>query len=343
MNKLYISLENIKHNYKLLKQRLSASECAAVVKANAYGLGVDKVARALATAGCKKFFVATAEEAFELRSILPIEEIFVFHGVQNGEAQDFVDKKIIPVLNNPNQLSRWEAKNPAAVHIDTGMTRLGFEIEDIDLLKGYNITLLMSHLACAESRQNPMNYNQLLEFDAAAKHLPYVHRSIANSYGIFLGKEFHYNLARPGIALYGGNPTPLQPNPMKQVIHISSQIIQIYEIKKPKTVGYGGLYKASAGSTIATIPLGYADGLPRNLSNRGKVYIENYQVPIVGRISMDLITIDISKLPINHQKIGQEVQIVGDKYTISDMAKDAGTVEYEILTRLGQRYKRIYV
>lgn len=341
-SKLTISLTALKNNYQRLQKQLGGAESAAVVKANAYGLGLEPVAITLADAGCRTFFVAHLEEGIELRAILPEAEIFVFHGIQKDEKRIFVEHQLFPVINNPEQLENWDEKYPAAIHIDTGMTRLGFNIEQIGFLKNQNINMLMTHLACGEQAKNPANYAQLQFFDDVAKMYPTVRRSVANSYGIFLGREFHANLARPGLALYGGNPTPSKPNPMENVVRLTAPILQVNHLQDDSSIGYGATYMAKAGDVIATIAVGYADGMMRAVSNKGKCYIQNYEAPIVGRVSMDLITIDITNMPEIFQKVGQDVEILGNHYTISDAAKAAGTIEYEILTNLGNRFERVY-
>jgi len=341
-SKLFISLNAIKHNYQRLQKQLGGAQCGVTIKANAYGLGLEPVALALQSAGCQTFFVAHLEEGIELRHVLPEAEIFVFHGVQKGEINDFVEHNLYPVLNNPTQLENWDVEYPAAAHIDTGMTRLGFDIEQTELLRGQNLNLLMTHLACAELPQSPSNYAQLQYFDNVAKQFPHVRRSVANSYGVYLGTEFHANLARPGIALFGGNPTPLKKNPMENVIRITAPILQVNRLNDDSSIGYGATYMAKKGDVVATLAIGYADGLIRSLSNKGKCYIQNYETPIIGRVSMDLITVDITNVPEIFQKVGQDVEIIGNHYTISDAAKAAGTIEYEILTNLGNRFERIY-
>ncbi len=341
-SKLSISLSAIEDNFKRLQQQLGGAECAATVKADAYGLGLEPVAITLANIGCKTFFVAHLDEGIELRKILPSAEIFVFHGVQKGEADEFLANNLLPVLNNPSQLENWPHEAPAAAHIDTGMTRLGFSLQEAAALKGQNLVMIMTHLACADIAKNPSNYAQLRYFDDVAKQFPTTRRSVANSHGIYLGKEFHANIARPGLALYGGNPNPSKKNPMQNVVRLTAPILQINYILEDSSIGYGATYTAKAGDVTATVAIGYADGLMRAISNKGKCYIQNYELPIVGRVSMDLITIDITNLPEIFQKVGQDVEILGNHYTISDAAKAANTVEYEILTNLGNRFERIY-
>ena len=343
MNKLSISLLAIKANYGILKKQMKGRECAAVVKANAYGLGIKQVAEALWAEGCKKFFVALMEEGAQLRQALPDAEIFVLHGINAAEErQHFEHFNLTPVLNNRSQLELWPKDRAAAVHFDTGMTRLGFAKSESGLLMQNKIKLVMSHLSCADLPKSPYNYNQLLEFEEICALFPSFPKSLANSYGIFLADEFHHQLGRPGIALYGGNPTPHAANPMQNVVRLKSQFIQVNHLKEKRGVGYGASYSGRAGDVFATVPCGYADGLLRHLGGRSKVYVQGHALDVVGRVSMDLITIKINNLPENLQKNGTEVDIIGDEYTICDMARDAGTIEYEVLTRLGNRFKRIY-
>lgn len=343
MSKLRISLQAINNNYHTLKDLIGGAECGATVKANAYGLGAVEVSKSLYAQGCKKFFVASLDEGLELRATLPKAEIFVFHGVNKGEVDTFFEHNLYPIINNPQQLEIWPADEPIIAHIDTGMTRIGFQEDDVHLLEQRNVAILMSHLACAETPESQMNYQQLMAFDKCSKMFPEALRSFSNSYGIFLGSKFHSNIARPGRALYGGNPTPRQANPMQNVVRLSAEILQINYIQKPSTIGYGATYRASSGQVIATVPIGYADGLSRRLSNKGLCYIGGQECPIVGRVSMDLVNIDITNTPENFHKIGQEVEFINDKYTISDIAKDVGTIDYEVLTRLGGRVKKVYL
>ncbi len=334
----------IKANYGILKKQMKGKECAAVVKANAYGLGIKPVAEALWAEGCKKFFVALMEEGAQLRQVLPDAEIFVLHGINDAEERaHFEHFNLTPVLNNRGQLEIWPKDRAAAVHFDTGMTRLGFKKSEAGLLMQNKIKLVMSHLSCAELPKSPYNYNQLIEFNEICELFPSFPKSLANSYGIFLADEFHHNLGRPGIALYGGNPTPYAAtNPMQSVVNLRSKIIQVNHVTEKRGVGYGASYTARPGDIFATIPCGYADGLLRTLSNRSKVYAAGHALDVVGRVSMDLITVKINNLPESLQKNGTEVDIIGNEYTICDMARDAGTIEYEVLTRLGNRFKRVY-
>lgn len=334
MNKLIISLEAIAANYSMLAKKFSGAECGAVVKANGYGLGALPIARKLAKTGCQKFFVATMEEGIALRKIMK-EQIYVFHGVQKNDVNAFTEHGLIPVLNNPLQLEIWPKDMPCALHYDTGMTRLGLDVNEGKLER--DIILIMSHLAFTEDEQHPMNRQQLETFKKIAALYPEIPKSLCNSHAVNFSDEYHFDVARPGIALYGGSNKD-----MKNVVTITASILQIHQVMKPQTVGYGGDYKAMPGDIIATIPIGYADGILRSLGNKGKVYCGGYELPIVGRISMDLVTIKINNLPPELRRVGQMVEVLGEKYNILDMAADAGTIEYEIITRLGNRFERVY-
>ena len=342
MSQFEISKSRLQENYRTLKGQSKVADCSAVVKADGYGLGVHEVSSAFAEAGCKQFFVAHVTEGVELRKTLK-NKIYILHGVKSAEdAAECEQHNLIPVLNNKYQLQFWKKDKPAAVHFDTGMTRLGFDFSDAELLKDYTINLVMSHLIISEEPAHILNKRQLLEFENVAKLFPKAIKSLVNSSGVFLGNNYHFDLLRPGIGLYGGNPVTGR-NPMKNVVSLKCPILQIHHIKTEKNVGYSATYIARKGDIIATIECGYADILFRSLSNKGRTYINGRLAPMVGRVSMDLITVKINNIPEEFQKVGQMVEILGDNYTISDMAEDAGTIEYEILTKLGHRYKRVFV
>lgn len=350
---LKVNLSAIVANYLFLKQKASGKKVACVVKANAYGLGVGEVVPVLKNAGCNKFFVANLDEAIELRQILPESFIGVFSGISKNEEDIFVMYGLTPVLNSIYQFelfSQYVDKKgisyPCLLHIDSGMNRLGFSFEEIkklqseDLLKKLNIKMILSHLACADEKSHEKNLQQLEVVRNLRKIFPNIPISFANSYGVFLGQEYHFDIIRPGIALYGGNPTPNDINPMQSVVQITSKILQIRNIDTPQTVGYGATYKLEAGSKIATLPVGYADGYFRSLSNKSYCAIASKKVPVVGRVSMDLITVDITS--IKDIEVGDEVEIIGDTITLQDLANNSGTIDYEILTSIGGRYKKIY-
>mgnify|MGYP000385005982 CR=1 FL=1 len=347
---LIIDLKKLQQNYKIIQKRTPKSEVWAVVKANAYGLGVNQVANALIKSGCNTFFVATLDEGLELRNITKKSTIYVFHGVRGGQEKLFYNNKIVPILNDIGDIGVWKKfattcnkKLPAAIHIDTGMNRLGFGLDDAMETQSFKLEFMMSHLACADDKDHPKNKEQLINFNRARKLFPGIKYSFANSAGIFSDKCYHFDIVRPGCSLYGVNPTKSQKNPVNNVIKLNSKIIQIRKLTKQETIGYGATAKLKSGSKIAVIPVGYADGYLRALSNHSYCYIDNIKTPVIGRISMDLITIDVTSLPDNKLYIGKEVELIGEKITVDDLANNAKTIGYEILTRLGSRFKRVYL
>ncbi len=282
---LTVDLGALTDNYRRLRREAAGSEVAGVVKADGYGLGAPEVAGALWDAGCRSFFVAHVEEGIEVREHLPDAAIYVLHGLPAGSEEAIEAARLIPVLNHPGELARYAEtarkggrRLPAALQIDTGMCRLGFnraEIERLDRaqLDRVELVLVMSHLACAEEPTNPLNERQRLRFEEVRQMLPPARASLANSSGIFLGAAFRFDLCRPGVALYGVNPTPDRANPMAPVITLEAPVLQVHEVSEPATVGYGATYAARAGARIATVPLGYADGYPRSASNRASARI----------------------------------------------------------------------
>jgi len=356
---LSIDLDALADNWRLFRDLCAPSkaEAAAVVKACAYGLGVDRAAPALMQAGCKTFFVASIDEAIELRSILgPAPTIHVFYGLMEGAERDFVEFDLVPVLNTLGEVGAWRAfcsgsgeSRPCDLHIDTGMSRLGLDNQELtslvdnpDQLDGLNLNMAMSHLASAEEADNLTNAQQLGKFQAALKHINPAHASLANSSGAFLGPDYHFDLVRPGIALYGSNPTPNQPNPMAQVIRLQAKVLQVRTIDTRQGVGYGSTHQAVPGVRLATIAAGYADGYPRSLSNTGDVYFGEFRAPVVGRVSMDLITVDVTKIPEPLCRPGQLADLIGPLNSVDDVADKAATIGYELLTQLGSRYHRVY-
>lgn len=355
---LTIDLGAVVANYRLLA-RTAATGCAAVVKADAYGLGMTRVAPALAAAGCRAFFVALADEGIALRRILPTADIYVLNGPPIGAEGDLVAQDLIPVLNDLGQAARWaaaaagrEAPLRAVIHIDTGMNRLGLDRAETarlaaepDRLSGVEVVYLMSHLACAEEADHPMNAAQLAAFRAARQTLRALPggASFANSSGIFLGPDYRFDLVRPGAALYGVNPTPDKPNPMAQPVHLQGRIIQLRDVDRPMTVGYGATHSVARKGKIITVSVGYADGYLRSLSNRGSARIGAVSLPVLGRVSMDLITLDASDAPDAAVRPGALVDLIGPGHDIDALADEAGTTGYEILTSLGHRYARRYI
>jgi alanine racemase len=351
--RLTVDLAAIAANYRLLCEKSAPAHCAAVVKADAYGLGLAPVVKALAEAGCRRFFVATLDEGIALRALTDAE-IFIFNGIAAGDAAEFVAHRLVPVLNDLGQIEIWRGiaedapSPPAAIHIDTGMNRLGLDTaaftriaQEPGLLNGLTLALVMSHLACGDESAHRKNLEQRQRFAEALPIFGTVPASLSASYGIFLGPEWLFDWTRPGIALYGGNPTPGSANPMAPVVRLAARILQCRDIAAGETVGYGAIYKAEKPRRIATVGIGYADGYFRHLGGQGRVFVGKRAAPVVGRVSMDLIGVDITGL--DGVKAGDWVDIIGPCYGVDDLAGEAGTIEYEVLTALGQRHRRDYV
>ena len=353
---LTIDLDAVAENYRRLAARSGAAECAAMVKANAYGVGIDRVAPAIARAGCRKFFTASLDEGIRLRTLAPEIDIAVLNGVMAGEEETFDRHRLVPVLNDLGQIERWarrgldDTPRAAIIHLDTGMCRLGLPADEIDRLAdqptrldGLDLHLVMSHLACAEDPAHAMNEAQRKLFEAQRARLPAAPASLANSAGIFFSAEYHLDMVRPGIALYGSNPLLDAPNPMVEVVRLQSRITQLRDVDSPQTVGYGAAHRVAGPGRIATVPVGYADGYLRSLSGRAFAAIGDTRVPLVGRVSMDLITLDVSALPPGRAEIGTTVDLIGGPCPIDEVAGWAGSIANEFLTGLGFRYARRYV
>jgi alanine racemase len=359
---LTIDLDAIAANWRRLASKLaeSGTECGAVVKADAYGLGVARVAPALWTAGCRSYFVALLDEGSALRTLLPEARIYVFNGADRASAPALAASRLIPVLNHPGQLADWNAEArkhgkplPAMIHVDTGMNRLGLAPADVadlaarrDAFEGIHLAGVMSHLSCAEQTDHPLNREQHIRFrDALAALAPAAtaRNSLANSSGIFLGPDFHFDLARPGAALYGVAPQRGVPNPMAQVIRLQGKILQTRVIDTPLTVGYGATHRAERGRRIATVGVGYADGYLRSLSGNASAVLGGVRIPVVGRVSMDLITVDVTDVPTHLARPGALVDLISPDHPVDALADEAGTIAYEILTALGHRYVRRYL
>lgn len=350
---LRIDLDALAENYRIIQRQATPAIVAGVVKADGYGLGAELVARTLMDAGCRHFFVAHLCEAVALRPVLPAEvALFVLNGLQPGAEAECATLGATPVLNSLDQIERWSrlARElgrplPAALQVDSGMSRLGLPPEEVDMLgqqrdrlDGIDLKLIMSHLACADDPDALFNGWQLARFEALAKHFPRVPRSLDNSGGSFL-KRGHFDMVRAGIALYGGAPRT-GPNPMRAVVSLEARITQIRTTPAGAGVGYGLTHRCERVSRIATIPLGYADGWPRRLSGAGSAFIGGMRVPLAGRVSMDSITLDVTDIPDRLLYPGAPVEMIGPNQTIDQVAADAGTISYEILTQLGRRYRR---
>lgn len=355
---LSISVPAVQENFLTLTERMSAKQtfCAAVVKADCYGLGAETLAPALWQVGARVFFTAHLGEALELRKTLPEAAIYVLSGLRRADIPLFAHYRLVPVLNRLEEVELWLGhagargqKVPAALHIDTGMGRLGLDEQELsklkdraELLKAFSPLLYMSHLANAEIKAHEGNLVQLASFNAALAGLPVGQRSMINSAGCFLPDDYAFELARPGAALYGINPTPDVTNPMQPVVGLSAPILQVRTLQMGDTVGYGSTWAAPQESRIATISLGYADGISRAL-NQGVVYVAGTPCPVVGRISMDLMTVDVTHLRADQTFPGTQVEIIGPNQTVDELAKASGTIGYEILTSLGSRFARTYL
>jgi alanine racemase len=340
---LSIDLDAIAANWRALdKASASGVQTAAVVKADAYGLGISRVARALANAGARRFFVAVAEEGAAVRQILgPGPQICILSGHVAGDTEMVADLDLTPMLNSVEQVTRHLESlpgTPFGVQLDTGMNRLGMEEAEWEAVAPFVLEagpeILMSHLACADEPDHALNELQLANFHAMTDGTG-VPRSLAATGGILLGPKYHFDLTRPGIGLFGGRPYEAA----RRVVSLSLPVIQSRIVAPGETVGYACAWEAEVPSLIATVSGGYADGLPRTLSNNAVLWDGDTPCPLIGRVSMDLITVDISHLP----SIPRRLDILGPNQTVDDLADIAGTIGYEILTSLGPRYTRRYL
>lgn len=352
---LTIDLAAIRENYRRLKALLGPVPCAAVLKANGYGLGADSVGRTLLEEGCKDFFVAHVGEGLSLRAAIGSRPaIYILNGLPPGSEGDAAQAGLTPVLNSIEQLTAWRAaagqlerRLPAVLQVDSGMSRLGMAPSEVGqvagdptALDGVDVVQVMSHLACADEPGHPANELQRQSFEALRHMLPVAPASFANSSGIFLGKPFHFDLGRPGIALYGANPTPGKRNPMQPVVRLEAKVIQTREVGDGVGIGYGYAARARLAMPLATVSLGYADGWHRNAA--GAAWHNGARLPFAGRVSMDSIILDISALETGSLKAGDLVEFIGPNQDVDEVAELAGTIAYEILTGLGDRFERIY-
>ena len=356
---LDIKIGSVVKNYNKIKNKVSKNcNVAATVKADAYGLGIEPIAKSLIQNKCNVFFVATLTEAIELRNVNKRISIYVLNGLNDDSIKTFHKQNFIPVINNLIQLKKAESfsfkkKNPLkiALHFDTGMSRLGLDKEQTKILlknkklliKNTYISLVMSHLACADNSKSKNNIRQLKKFKEISKHFPNVKLSLSNSAGILLGKEYNFDLVRPGISLYGGNCSLDKSNDYGHVITLKAKIIQKRIINKGESIGYGSSYKAKKRMVIGTIPIGYGDGFNRLFSNEIELYYKNKKVRIVGRVSMDLITVDLTKFRKSDISEKDCVELINSKNSIDYLSKIIKTIPYEILTSLGNRYQRRYI
>jgi alanine racemase len=357
---LTIDLDAIAANWRKLEKTGVPAECAGVVKADAYGCGIDPVTRALAAAGCKTFFVATLDEARAARAAAKSAAVYVLDGFFQNSGDGFAQIGCQPVIGDLNELAEWDGycrrtgwTGGAAIHIDTGLNRLGLTVADAQsivprIVAGdHGITLVMSHLACAETLHHPLNARQVATFREIASLFSGVPASLASSSGIFLGSQFVFDVVRPGAALYGVNPTPEADNPMQGVVELKARIAQIRNVERGDSVGYGAVWTARRPTRLAIVATGYADGYFRaagsNDGTRGaEVVVAGKRCPVAGRISMDLLAVDVTDVPNSAVRRGHMVTLIGEGITVDELAHHFGTTGYEVLTSLGRRYARVY-
>ena len=348
---LDVDLAAVAANYRWFAHAAGQASCGACVKADAYGLGATPVASTLWQAGCREFFVASVGEGVALRARLPDAQIYVLNGYLAHELAALRAARLLPVLNDAAQIAAFEADFPdglpAALQIDSGMTRLGLDAADLPRLgarwrRPGAVALLMSHLACAEQADHPLNRQQLERFTAAWQALGRPRASLANSSGVLLGADWRFDLVRTGAGLYGLNPQPAAPNPLRPVVRLTAPVLQVRDVREDTSVGYGASYRMQAPGRIATVACGYADGYPRAASNRAAALIDGVRVPLIGRLSMDLLMLDVSALPAGMPQPGDAVELLGAAYDVDALAAAAGTIGYELLTHLGRLCRRRY-
>ncbi len=360
---LVIDLDRIASNWRALSDLVRPAECGAVIKADAYGLGGDRIAPALANAGCRTFFVATLDEARAVRTLVPEATVYMLDGILSGAEHAVRDAGVVPVVSTLAEIAAWSALSasrydrlPVALHVDTGLNRLGLAaadiqalVRDMHMLDRLDPTLVMSHLACADEPENQKNAQQRDIFEQLAPLLPRTARSLAASDGLMLGPAFHYDLVRPGYALYGGQAFRGASTPVAPAVALYVKILAVRDVAPGQTVGYSATWSPDRLSRIAIIAAGYADGLFRHLSRTsggdsrgGFVAINGQLAPIVGRVSMDLITVDVTDIDTPPQA-GDLVEVIGPNISIEKLGASAGTIGYEVLTSLGRRFHRVYL
>lgn len=357
---LTIDLSAIEANWKTLRSASTPAECAAVVKADGYGLGLERVAQRLVKAGCTTFFVADLSEGKRLRKVAPDADIYILNGLAPGTGQAFADSNLRPVIGSAAEIAEWDAFTSVhkwnggfALHVDTGMNRLGMSIEEAAAFaprinsENHGLTLLMSHFVAAQFAESPRNAEQLQSFRDIRALYRGVPASIANSSGIFIDQTAHLDLVRPGVALYGVNPTPSKKNPMKPVVDLKVRVAQVRDVAFGETVGYDATWTARRPSRIAVVTIGYADGFFRSASGDdqkpgGTLFLHGHACPIVGRISMDLMALDVTDLPERSVKRGDFATVIGEERDVDATGDMLGTIGYEVLTSLGRRYARVY-
>ncbi|MDX0665298.1 alanine racemase [Sinorhizobium medicae] len=366
-SRLTVDLAALADNWRMMNERSGRARAAAVLKGNAYGLGVMQAAPALYAAGARDFFVASVEEGAELRPLVPEGRVYVLAGMWPGNEALFFENDLVPIINSQEQLAYFMAAlsergdHPCVLHVDTGMNRLGLSPEEALRLvhdpvrpASFSPVLVMSHLACADDPGHPMNRHQLQRFREVTAFFEGVPASLANSGGVFLGEDYHFDLTRPGIAVYGGEAVDGDVNPMKPVVIAEARIVQIRTVPSGESASYGASIRFGRDSRIATVAIGYADGYHRSVSGGGVTlrqampsgafgFLHGRKVPHVGRVTMDLSLFDVTDLPESTVRAGDYIELFGRNIPIDDVARAGGTIGYELLTSLGRRYHRTYV
>ena len=366
-SRLTVDLTALADNWRAMNERSGKARAAAVLKADAYGIGIARAASTLYAAGARDFFVATVEEGVELRPLVPDGRIYILAGLWPGNEQLFFDNDLVPIINSEEQLAVFMAAlaergdHPCVLHVDTGMNRLGLSVAEAVALAhdparpaSFSPVLVMSHLACGDDPKHPMNLYQLQRFREVTAAFEGVPASLANSGGVFLGEDYHFDLTRPGIAVYGGEAVSGAVNPMKPVVTAEARILQIRTVPSGETASYGASVRFTRDSRIATVAIGYADGYHRSVSGGGVTlrqampsgafgFLNGRKVPHVGRVTMDLSLFDVTDLPEKAVRAGDYIELFGRNVAIDDVARAGGTIGYELLTSLGSRYCRAYV
>jgi alanine racemase len=349
--RLTVDLTALRHNYRIVADRAAPARVAAVIKADAYGLGARPICAALMQAGCRDFFVAHLGEALALEPPPKDGTLYILNGLQPGEEDDCAQRSFVPVINSLEQAHRWRATAarsmralPAVFQIDSGMTRLGLDEADLAVLAGtpgyfdaVPVRLVISHLACADEADHPANTRQRQRFVELSGLLPRAPLSLANSAGVFLGAGFTFDLVRSGLALLGVGAS------LKPVVQLHARVIQQRTVQPGAGVGYGLSFTTDRVMTLATVSMGYADGWPRRLGNFGRVCVDGMALPVVGRVSMDSFTVDASALPEGRLHLGDLVELIGPSQSLQTVARMAETIPYEILTGLGRRHPAVYL
>ncbi len=362
--RLTVDLAALTENWRDMARRSGKARAAAVVKADAYGTGIEDAGEALYLAGARDFFVATVDEGVTLRLYAPEARIFVLAGIWPGTERRFFENDLVPVISSEEQLAFWMAvladygDYPCALHVDTGFNRLGLAMDDAIALAddvsrpaSFSPVLVMSHLACGDDHSSPMNRQQLESFRSVSDAYEGIDSSLAASAGVFLGSDYHFDMTRPGISLYGGEAVNGMANPMRPVVTAEARVIQVRTVRAGESVSYGRAMKLTRDSRLAIVSAGYADGYMRSQSSGGvplrqvlpqggQGFIAGRKVPVAGRITMDLTIFDVTDLPDNAVVAGDYVELFGKNVAVDDVARASGTIGYEILTSMGLRHER---